>query len=79
MNILTAKSTLSLKEALRSVNKEITQGKIYASSEDIVILTEGVFLNLGGQLLEVRSVGYDAKGLYVAWWNGDDEGDELWE
>jgi hypothetical protein len=67
----------SLKSVLRSVNKDISQGRIYAQPEDIVLLKEDVFLNIGGRLLEVRNIGHDTNGLYAAWWNGDDEDDEL--
>lgn len=72
-------SVTSLKTVLLSVNKEVCQGRIYTQAEDIVIISEGVFLNVGGRLLAVRNIGHDTNGLYAAWWNGDDEEDELWE
>ena len=68
--------TRSLESSLHSCNKKLTHGKIYTHSQDLYILEHGIFLNLGGQLLAVNSVGFDNRGIYCKW---DSHEDMLWE
>lgn len=51
-------------------------GKIYAQSNDILLLDHGIFLNLEGHLLAVENIGFDTNGIYCGW---GDKDDELWE
>ena len=71
--------TVTLSTVLHSANKCFLHGKIYTQPDDVIIKQHGIFLNVGNQLLEVRGIEVDGNGLYAAWWNGDDEDDELWE